>query len=287
MKPPHAPSNPPSNPPESSLENESGGWDPPSEPTTPPTKNSTSPTGDGPGNLNQNQPLVDWGSLSTRPEFGLESIPQPPKYEGEPQSPDKILPKSAWRNRVNDLLSTHPGAANPGKFLSLEQALELPNLQPGPWGSWRSELGRLREVAGWIRKKEWADVESREKEGMVSYLRLQRWMENRGHHGPMVQASAVVSAQILAEELPKSGWWGMPTYSAADRDRPFRLYLAWFGDRKGPLENTAWDLINPKNGEEVGTGVIKSPPFVIPETWWPSLVVPGILDGLVVQVKAR
>jgi hypothetical protein len=232
---------------------------------------------------------VDWDTLSTRPEFGLESIPQPARHEGEPPSPDRILPKSAWLKKLQDLMSTHPDKDRAGiKYLSLEQALDLPNLQPGPWASWRSELGRLREVGVWIQNKQWADVESREKDvGLVSHLRLKGWMENRGHHGPMVQVSAVASAQILAEQLPKSGWWGLPTYSAADRDRPFRLYLAWFGDKKGPLENTAWDLINPKNGEEVGTGVIKSPPFVIPETWWPSLVVPGILDGLVVQVKAR
>ncbi len=37
----------------------------------------------------------------------------------------------------------------------------------------------------------------------------------------------------------------------------------------------------------MGTGVVKSPPFVIHETWWPDLVVPGILDGLVIGFKPR
>ena len=250
------------------------------------TSPSTSSTDDGPGSpLPRRPPLVSMEALKSLPEFGLDTISDLPP-EGTPQLPDKEVPRSAWQSRVQALLSKHPHKGSSGTMMTRESALALPGLTPGPSGSWRGELNRLRDVNTWIKAGRWAPEEMFSQGGpKLSYPRLQAWMEDRGAPNALQAATTIAAAQVLGENLPSSDWWGVPTVqiNRESNQPPARLYFCQFPSRP-PKEGQTWEMACPWTGEAVGTGQVKAPPFKVPEAWWGNLVVPAILDGLVVQV---
>ena len=241
--------------------------------TTSETRNSSSKPNVGPGT--SSNLLLDLSDLLSQEVSNLES-----------DSSENPTPNAKLLALARSLFPVSVDQAPSAEWHSLEDLLEI--LRPGPRRGWGLELSRLARVGNWIQTRKWMDTR---KEVLPQNREpfLFDWLEQRGlgsQSEPKKATLSVAMAITMAERLPTSDWWLLPTMHPKDREAPWRLYLVNVPEgTKSPVEGSHWKVLTPWDNETESVLIPKWPCARIPDLQWAKIRVAAILDGLVLGAK--